>query len=285
MPELPEVEHGRRLAESALRGRRIRRVECDDDPIVFDGVPPREVAAALCGSVVEEVCRRGKQLWFRLDRPPHPLFHFGMTGAFHTRESTPLELASSARADLEAGGGGDAEWPPRFTKIRIWAESGDELVMTNKRRLGRVRLRADPEDEPPISRLGFDPLLDPPTPAAFVKALESRVGNLKGLLLDQAFAAGVGNWIADEVLYQARVDPRRRACDLTSAEARRVRSRLVAIIRRAVEVDARKDRFPRTWLFHRRWGRKEGARTARGEPIEFIDLAGRTTAWVPSRQG
>src|SRR5215471_17820454 len=41
---------------------------------------------------------------------------------------------------------------------------------------------------------------------------------LKALLLDQGFAAGVGNWIADEVLYQARLDPRRRASSLSDAE-------------------------------------------------------------------
>jgi formamidopyrimidine-DNA glycosylase len=56
------------------------------------------------------------------------------------------------------------------------------------------------------------------------------------------------------------------------------------VVERAVEADARSDGFPRTWLFHRRWGKVPGARTVRGEPIEFLTLAGRTTAWVPSRQ-
>ena len=70
-----------------------------------------------------------------------------------------------------------------------------------------------------------------------------------------------------------------------AAEGRRLRNRLVAIVRKAVSVDARKERFPRTWLFHRRWGRPAAASTARGEPVEFLTIAGRTTAWVPSRQG
>ena len=63
-----------------------------------------------------------------------------------------------------------------------------------------------------------------------------------------------------------------------------MRAKLRSIITRAVRVDAEKDRFPRTWLFHRRWGKQDDARTARGEPIAHIDLAGRTTAWVPSVQ-
>jgi formamidopyrimidine-DNA glycosylase len=107
---------------------------------------------------------------------------------------------------------------------------------------------------------------------------------VKGLLLDQAFTAGVGNWIADEVLYQAGIDPRRPAGDLDADEVKRLRAKLRHVVRKAVDVDAEKDRFPRTWLFHRRWGKEEGAVTARGERIEHITVAGRTTAWVPTHQ-
>ena len=61
--------------------------------------------------------------------------------------------------------------------------------------------------EPPISLLGFDALLELPPPARFAGLLAERGAPIKALLLDQAFAAGVGNWIADEVLYQARIAP------------------------------------------------------------------------------
>ena len=278
MPELPEVEAGRRLAERLAAGRRIRKVWCDDDRIVFDGVTPDQVRRTLKGRTVQAVRRRGKQLWMELDRAPHPLFHFGMTGAFRAPGDRPLKLASTR------GVGESADWPPRFAKIRLHFDDGGELVMVNKRRLGRIRLRAVPEMEPPISDLGFDPLDDPPSPAGFAALLARRTGILKGVLLDQSFAAGVGNWIADEVLYQARLDPRRRAADLSAAEARRLRTALLRVINKAVEVNAEKSRFPRTWLFHRRWGKAGDAQTAKGEPIEFLTLAGRTTAWVPGRQ-
>ena len=256
MPELPEVEHGRRLAESVVGGSRIAAVRCADDRIVFDGVTPRRVRETLRGTTVRAVHRRGKHIWFELDRSPHPLFHFGMTGAFRVRSVRPLHLSSSPSVtDGEA-------WPPRFTKILIRTKAGDELAMTNKRRLGRIRLRRDPRNEPPISRLGFDPLLDPPGPAEFGRRLRERKATVKGILLDQSFAAGVGNWIADEVLYQARIDPRRRGIDLTAAEMRRLRTKLLAVVKRAVEVDARKDRFPRTWLFHHRWRRPAASSTS-----------------------
>ena len=103
------------------------------------------------------------------------------------------------------------------------------------------------------------------------------------MLLDQSLFAGVGNWIADEVLYQARLRPDRRASAL-KPEEQAPASRLLAIVKRAVSVDADSDRFPKGWLFHHRWGRDPEAQTARGEKISHATIGGRTTAWVPSRQ-
>ena len=277
MPELPEVERGRRLAEAVTVGRRIERAWCDDDPIVFDGIGPDYWSGALEGRRVVAAKRWGKQLWLELDEPPHPLFHFGMSGGFKTPASTPLQLKSGPREDTSV-------WPPRFVKIRLHLDDGGELAMTDGRRLGRILLRDDPEHEPPIARLGFDPLLAMPSPKRFSELLRKRGGILKSLLLDQSFAAGVGNWIADEVLFQAGIDPRRRASSLSDAEARRMRARLGAIVERAVHANADDSLYPRTWLFHRRWGKQDDARTTRGERIEHVTIGGRTTAWVPARQ-
>jgi formamidopyrimidine-DNA glycosylase len=123
-----------------------------------------------------------------------------------------------------------------------------------------------------------------PSRADFVARICRRDAVLKSLLLDQSFAAGVGNWIADEVLYQAKIDPRRRASSLTAAEAGRIHGKLRTIVARACAVDADKDRLPRSWLFHHRWGKATDARTARGERIEHVEIGGRTTAWVPAIQ-
>ena len=279
MPELPEVERARRLAETIAVGRRIKRAWCDDDPIVFDSVKPGRWRRALEGKRIEAARRWGKQLWLELDTAPHPLFHFGMTGGFKAPAAAALQLKSGPRED-------PLVWPPRFVKIRIHLDDGGELAMTDGRRLGRILLRDDPGGEPPIARLGFDPLLAMPAPGQFSKMVRSRAGNVKSLLLDQSFAAGVGNWIADEVLYQAGIDPRRRASSLTDAQARpwRIRARLASIIKRAVGANADDSLYPRTWLFHRRWGKRADARTARGEPIEYVTIGGRTTAWAPSVQ-
>ena len=277
MPELPEVERGRRLAEAIAVGRRIERVWCRDDPIVFDSVAPGRWRRALEGRRVEAARRWGKQLWLELDAPPHPLFHFGMAGALKTPAATPIQLKSGPRQD-------ETVWPPRFLKIRLRLDDGGELTMTDARRLGRALLRSDPEREPPIARLGFDPLLSMPPPGRFSELLRSRRGVVKSLLLDQSFAAGVGNWIADEVLYQAGIDPRRGASSLTDEEARRLRARLASIVKRAVGANADSSRYPRTWLFQRRWGRRDDATTVRGERIEHVTIGGRTAAWVPAAQ-
>ncbi len=277
MPELPEVEYGRKQAENALVGKRVSHVVCADDDIVFDGVKPKAVAAHLKGQTIKAAHRRGKYMWLDVPKGPYPMFHFGMTGRFHVWGENAIELETGPKVDPEL-------WPPRFCKIEIVMEDETRLAMTNARRLGRIRLLKDPLKEGPIAKLGFDPLLAMPSPKDFESLVKARKTTLKGLLLNQAFAAGVGNWIADEVLYQAGLAPTRRANALSSAEIKSLRKSLGAIVRKAVSVDANKKRFPKDWLFHYRWGQVEGATTSCGKSIEYIKVAGRTTAWVPSVQ-
>ena len=264
MPELPEVERARRLAERHLAGKRIAQVRTTADAIVYHQVSPRRFAARLRGALVQAVHRRGKYIWMELDEPPHPLFHFGMTGSFQVYRS--------------------ARQRPRFWKVEIVATDETRLAMPNARRLGRIRLVDQPLTDPPISRLGFDALIDLPRSGQLAEMLAKRNAAIKAVLLDQSFAAGVGNWIADEVLYQARIDPRRTASDLRRDEVTLLRRKLRDIVHKAVAVDADKQRFPRTWLFHARWGKNSQAKTVDGRPIKHIVVGGRTTAYVPSLQ-
>ena len=204
MPELPEVETARRLATRVAVGRRITEVWCANDRIVIEGVTPTRLVATLRGRRVRAVHRHGKHFWFELDRRPWLLMHFGMTGGLHAPARPSLKLRSSR-------GWAPPGWPPRFLKLKLTFDDGGELAMADARRLGRIRLRDDPRAESPVVDLGFDALHELPTPARFLALLRERSAPLKALLLDQTFAAGVGNWIADEVLYQARLSPRRIA--------------------------------------------------------------------------
>ncbi len=278
MPELPEVERGRKVAMKVAVGRRITEARCAADPIVFDRVTPERFRQALVGRRVKAIKRHGKHLWFELDRRPWPCMHFGMTGGFHTAPGGPrVTLKSSHKKP-------DMSWPPRFTKLHLIFADGGELVFADARRLGRVRLRRDPATEPPISLLGFDAHRDLPPFAKFRDLVRVRAAPLKALLLDQSFAAGVGNWIADEVLYQARLDPRRRANSLRDGEIARMRGALKRVMDISVRASNDSDRYPRGWLFHRRWGKNPRAVTITGARIRHITLGGRTTAWVPSVQ-
>ncbi len=264
MPELPEVESVRRRLQRAIVGRRIVAVATTPDRVVYAGVTPARFAAALEGRRVRGARRRGKHLWLELDRRPWPAFHFGMTGWIEVYRNEDER--------------------PRFWKLEITLDDGRRAAFRDARRFGRIRLQEDPPKEPPIALLGHDPLEGLPPVRDLAAHLARRRAPLKAVLLDQSLFAGVGNWVADEVLYQARLGPRRLASSLTRAEVSRLRSRLHDVVRRAVEVDADSDRFPRGWLFHHRWGRVAGALTARAEPIVHETIGGRTTAWVPSRQ-
>ncbi len=264
MPELPEVEAARRRADRYLRGRRIRRVAAVVDPVMMPGLGPGRLAAALRGRRVLGLGRRGKHMWIELDRRPWPTIHFGMTGEFGAlRPGDPL---------------------PRAWRLDIEVEGGRRLVLSDPRRFGRVRLLHDPLGEPPISELGPDPLDGLPPARALWQRLQGRGAPIKPVLLDQSLFAGVGNWIADEVLYQAGLSPHRPARSLSLPEAARMRQALLRVVRTAVRVDADSDRFPRHWLFHHRWGRRAQAMTARRESIVHETIGGRTAAWVPARQ-
>ncbi|HUP38467.1 MAG TPA: DNA-formamidopyrimidine glycosylase family protein [Candidatus Limnocylindria bacterium] len=287
MPELPEVEAARRAAHRVAAGRRIVEAHVADDPIVFEGVAPARFRRALVGRRVKAVQRRGKHLWLELDRRPWPCLHFGMTGGIHVTRANPGGAAGRAVRLVSDGRVNRPDWPPRFTKLHLRFAGGGELALADGRRLGRIRLRRDPPSEPPISALGFDAWRALPTPARFHAMLRDRSAPIKAVLLDQSFAAGIGNWIADEVLYQAGVAPKRRASSLSVAEARRLRAKIRSVIGGAVRAGSDGDRFPRWWLFHRRWGHRRGgpsATTVRGEHIRHETVGGRTTAWVPSAQ-
>ena len=264
MPELPEVEAARKAALRSLTGRRIVAAACFPDSIVLGGTSPKFIEKALRGATVRNAGRFGKHLWFELDRKPWPVFHFGMTGAF--KFYTALEKA------------------PRFLKLELQLDNGARFAFTDPRRFGRLRLAFDPRNEPPLNRLGHDPFFALPSAAQLAVEIGSRKAPIKAVLLDQTTFAGVGNWIADEVLYQAGIAPQRVAANLSKAEIARLRTTLLRVIRRAVSVDADSDRFPTTWLFHRRWGRVKGSKTLEGHDIVHDTVGGRTTAWVPTRQ-
>src|SRR5262245_19473980 len=118
MPELPEVETARLLAERLAAGRRLVDVWCADDPIVFEAVPARRFRRALLGRRVTGVGRHGNHFWLELDRRPWLCIHFGMTGGLYAPKTSAVKLKSSGHRRT------DETWPPRFTKLRLTFDDG-----------------------------------------------------------------------------------------------------------------------------------------------------------------
>lgn len=291
MPELPEVEAARTLLGEHCTGKRITGVFALEagggpragsfDNIVFDdtAADAAAVVAGLRGKTLVGVHRKGKQLWLELSSPPHLLGHFGMTGAFVVRGVAAARY-KSFKVEEES-------WPPRFTKLELVLD-GARVAFCDPRRLGRLRLCADPVHSSPWRDLAPDPMHAPPSAAAVRAALASKGCAVKALLLDQeALVSGVGNWIADEVLYQAGVHPAAVCRTLSDAQADAIRESLLLVLRTACAVGADSSRFPKEWLFHHRWGKGKGtARVpgAAGGPITFLTVGGRTSAVVTGRQ-
>lgn len=279
MPELPEVEAVRRVMRDALQDRRITRVEVPPDEIVLGAAPPEAFVEALTGSRVEGVGRKGKYWWLELDRRPWVFGHLGMSGWVRELGEPTIRLREHGKAPFD-----DEDGRPRFLKLLIETEEGRRIAFTDGRRLGRLWLGEGPASDPRIRELGFDCFEELPEAKVLAPLLARRKAPIKAVLLDQGLFAGVGNWIADEVLYQARIAPKRLAASLSLAEIKRLREALRNVLEVAVSVNADKEQFPEDWLFAHRWGGDRGVEMIGGKRIVRESVGGRTTAWVPGRQ-
>ncbi|CAG9467197.1 unnamed protein product [Pedinophyceae sp. YPF-701] len=248
----------------------------DDAKVLQNGLGHKELQKALEGATVDEARRKGKVVWARLKSGPSVLFHFGMTGSFSIKGKAAMEY-KSFRVDEES-------WPPKWTKVELVMDDGTALAYSDPRRFGKIWLQDDPFNQPPVSALGWDPVLSPIDLDAFRAAMLASRKPVKAVLLDQAFSAGVGNWVADEALYQARVHPEQPCNSLTPDAAEALHRAVIGVCKDACDVGARSSKFPPDWLFHFRWTGKKASNDYHGNKIEFITVGGRTSAYVPKLQ-
>lgn len=224
--------------------------------------------------------RHGKLWWVEFGRPGRLYGHLGMSG--WVRDLDPANSLATRLREHGSMPWEDAEGRPRFLKLLLTGDQGGRIALTDGRRLARLWL--GDEQEPRLVKLGFDCDRGLPGVGEIGAALARRSAPIKAVLLDQAVFAGVGNWIADEVLYQARVSPKRPASSLSSAEIGAVREALESVIAIAVEASADASRYPSDWLFHVRWGGRAGADEIGGRALVREPVGRRTTAWVPGLQ-
>jgi formamidopyrimidine-DNA glycosylase len=215
VPELPEVETARRLIADKALHRRIAGVD-DADTFVCRPHSPGELRDALTGRTLTAACRRGKAMWCTTSGVngsalpgPDLGIHLGMGGR--------IVVTSTDGRTAEGGGPERRDAQPRkaeWNRFTLDFADGGSLVLFDKRRLGRIQLNPD------IDALGPD--------AAEVTAAEFRglvtKGSIavKARLLDQSKIAGVGNLLADEVLWQAKVSPAARTGSLRRKDADRI---------------------------------------------------------------
>ena len=269
MPELPEVETiARNLREGngspPIPGHRI---------VSFSTDWPRHVAhpslrtfnRRIQNREIVDVKRRGKYLVFPLDHE---------TLLIHLRMSGDLRLAPSQ------------DPKDRFDHTIFSLDNGWDLRFSDARKFGRVSLYEDPEVV--LGRLGPEPLAPDFTHDRLANMLHARKRNLKPLLLDQSFLAGLGNIYTDEALHQAGLHPLRRSDSLTKVEVKQ----LWRSIRESLDMGIRHNGASIDWVFrggdfqrHFRVYKREGEPCFKcGTQIQRTVVGGRGTHFCPRCQ-
>lgn len=267
MPELPEVETARQAVETAALDREIAGVD-DTDSYECRPHAPGDIEEALLGRRLTAAHRRGKSMWCDTSGDGPALgIHLGMSGRiFVWGPDGELTVGGDYAGPRGAGPVEKDQW----YRFSLTFADGGRLRLLDKRRLGRVRL------DPPLEDLGPD--------AEHIgrEEFRLRVGRgtapLKARLLDQSVLAGVGNLLADETLWRARLDPSRPAGELSVAELDELRRELRGAIRHAVRHGGV---HTGEVVEHRRAG---GHCPRCGAEMLRATVGGRTTWWCPAEQ-
>lgn len=248
-----------RQAAEAVVGRTIRAVMTPDAWFLKRGLTQAVAQAALTGRAVVAARRHGKLLMLDTDGPVLGL-RFGMTGRLLVDGSGPI-------AGLEYG---PDRVDPAWRRFGLEFRSGGSLVVDDARRLGGVELWPDE------ASLGSDALSL--TRGQLAAALAGGRAPLKAVLLDQRRVAGIGNLLADEILWRAALDPARPAGGLTGDEVARLHRTLRRVL---TQLGTRGG----SHTGDLQSARQRGAVCPRdGTPLERRTVGGRTTYSCPGHQ-
>ncbi len=275
MPELPEVETiARWLREGAPRPE-----DHEAPPLVGRTVQgsrllwertlaaptPEEFARRILGQRILDIGRRGKFIVFYLT-DARMLVHLRMTGdIFVERQTEPLAKHHRLVLDLDQG-------------LR--------LAFNDTRKFGRIWLVDDVGEV--VGKLGPEPLDDNFTPDLFINLIKNRRRQLKALLLDQHFIAGIGNIYADEALFLSGLHPQTLASQVESVEGAFLHRSILQVLQEGINRHgASIDWAYRGGEFQNQfkvYGRTGEPCYRCGTPIERILVAQRSTHFCPSCQ-
>lgn len=218
MPELPEVETVCRTLQEPLVGRAFTSAVVTW-PRTVEPLPPGDFIARVTGTRVDGIDRRAKLIVMQLSSGEILTTHLRMTGKLL------YSLAGS-----EATGE-----PERHLRVAYELDNGDLLEFFDARKFGRVRLLTCEEWHVMSASYGPEPLDPAFTPDEFYHRLNRTSRQIKPLLLDQTFLAGVGNIYADEALYLARIHPLKPASSISRRKAEDLHAAIVSTLQQAID--------------------------------------------------
>jgi len=279
MPELAEVEFFRKRW-AAGHGARVAAVRLHGDKKVFRGTDTEQLKRKLTGATLLGSETAAKQMLFR--------FSGGNLSRAESRGWVGVHLGMSGELRVEA-----PDYPPAKHDHLILVQKGRQLVFNDPRMFGRVLFATGPK--PPAWWTRIAPAILSPafTLEAVTLFLKRRArAPIKAVLLMQERFPGIGNWMADEVLWRAAIHPRRPAGSLAPAEVKALHRECRHVCKLALVTIAGAGRhlpphlnahIPKSWLFWHRW--EDGGRCPRtGRPLVREEVGGRTTCWSPARQ-
>ncbi len=214
MPELPEVETVRRKLEKKLKGRCLKEIDIIY-PRIFEGDDLDFVKKSLVGEHILGLKRRGKWLIFEFD-DYYLLSHLRMEGKY---------LYRNAKDEVK-----------KHEHVRFIFDDDFDLRYQDVRKFGRMHLiKKDAlEKNPYFAKLGYEPWDPNLTKEYLLDCYKSRNLPIKTVLLDQSIITGIGNIYADEVLFLSKINPFRKAKDLTGDECEQIITNTRKVLEKAI---------------------------------------------------
>jgi formamidopyrimidine-DNA glycosylase len=263
MPELAEVEWFRKQWNPGL-GLEVVDLRLHRRNRVFRGENAAELEHRLVGERLVSSHARGKRILFKFSGDNFLFIHLGMTGKIRVEP---------------------ANYRPAKHDHLVLFQSERALVFTDSRQFGRVRFHHG-ADEPDWWRSDTPEINSPAFNQEFMDRFldRHRKAPIKAALLMQHGFSGIGNWMADEILWRAKVLPSKRIRRLTTSQRATLFRAAKFVVRRSLETLGHDSSDPpRGWLIHQKW-KRDGICPKHRTPLRHATVAGRTTAWCPKCQ-